>query len=487
MISVPMKIEDLLRQEEGKRLDFKRNLSSLEPVLRDIIAFANSAGGTVVVGVADQKKAPGKPASKRVVGLSDPYGDEEKLMDAVAQNIEPLIRVDVQGTTFDGKSLLLVEVSHQLGPVHLKSKGEEEGTYIRLGTTNRVADRARLEELRSGASSKTWDERPHGSAARDALNEDLAEEIFQAQGAGHATEAALRTNKLLVGDPGALIPSNAGLILLAREPSEAFPDAHFRCITYPADRKGSRSIDDQRFDNETVLEALEQVQAYILEHTPTVRQIEGMTRQEGPAYSEVMVREILINAIAHADYNLTGAPLRVTIYSDHLEIQNPGTFPPGMSIEDLKDGVSVVRNRAIAKTLNTLRLMEEQGTAWARIQEAVEGGYPAPEWREAGPTMIVTLFPHSAFTPSLPQSENEGVDETEGVQARRPQRRVRERRDRLLKLISRKEPIRAPALAKQVGVSTATIERDLAAMIKEEIVWFDGPPRTGGYRIKRDG
>jgi ATP-dependent DNA helicase RecG len=487
--SVLMRADELLAQEEGKRLDFKRNLSSLEPVLRDIVAFANSAGGTVVLGVLDQKKAPGKAASERVEGLSDPLADEEKLMDSIAHSIAPQIRVEISGTTWEEKSLLIVQVPRQLGPVHLKAKGEVGGTYIRLGSTNRLADPARLRELRDVAQTQTWDERAHGMATRGDLDDELAKRIFDAQDAGRVTDAVLRTNRLLVGDPENLHPSNAGLILFAKDPVEHFPDARFRCIAYPSDEKGTRAQDDVNFEDQTVMDALDDVISYIRDHTGTARDIEGMTRRDIPKFSEVMLREILVNAIAHADYNLTGAPLRVSIYPGRLEIQNPGTFPPGMSLEDLKDGLSMVRNRAIAKTLNRLRFMEQQGTAWARIQEAVAEGYPEPEWREAGPTMIVTLFPHSEFTPSLQaqtdgvMGKNDGVPESEGLPGRAT--KVRQRRARVLSLIDEREPVRIPVISEELGVPAPTLERDLAALTKADFVWFEGSPRSGGYRLKR--
>jgi hypothetical protein len=148
-----------------------------------------------------------------------------------------------------------------------------------------------------------------------------------------------------------------------------------------------------------------------------------------------MLREILVNAVAHADYNVQGSrwpaaprvrvtyagviriarphscrcvvsyvypqrkrhtcvPGDVSIYADPPRHPEPGPFPPDMTVEDLKAAVSQVRNRAIAKTLNALGHMEEQGTAYARIREAMSEGYPEPEWVGAGPVLRVVPRPH---------------------------------------------------------------------------------------------
>jgi predicted HTH transcriptional regulator len=118
-------------------------------------------------------------------------------------------------------------------------------------------------------------------------------------------------------------------------------------------------------------------------------------KQDIPEYPEVALREVLVNAIAHADYSLTGMRIRVAIYADRMEIENPGMLPFGMTLDDLKAGVSRIRNHVVARVLRELGLLEEWGAGYRRITEDCRaGGYPAPEWEERGPALRVIFRPH---------------------------------------------------------------------------------------------
>jgi ATP-dependent DNA helicase RecG len=444
-----VRIADLLAAPEGKRLDFKRDLSSLAGVLKDVIAFANTAGGTVVVGVADDKT---------VVGLDDPLAQEERLASAIADSIRPQLAVDLRFSTHDAKTLLLVDVPHQPGPVHLAAKGEAQGTFVRIGSTNRKADAARLAELRRARDGRTFDELPCPRAARADLDDVLLERWFKG-----ADDAKLHGNRLLGLDG---TPTQAGIILFGQAPHGHFPDARFRCITYPGADKSSAAVDARDFEGRTVLDALEDVLAYITAHTRTRREIGDLRREEVPEYSPAILREILVNAIAHADYNVQGSRLDVSIYADRLVIQSPGPFPPGMTVEDLKAGVSQVRNRAIAKTLNALGLMEEQGTAYARIREAMAEGYPEPEWLEIGPVLRVVLRP-------LPI--------TERVSRPRP---TGERRHEVVAFLTGRPPASAEEIAGHLDVSKRQAQTYLRALIEEGRVQTTRPPRDPAQRYR---
>lgn len=93
-----------------------------------------------------------------------------------------------------------------------------------------------------------------------------------------------------------------------------------------------------------------------------------------------ILREALVNAIVHADYSQKGAPIRVSFFDDRIEIENPGILLPGMTIEDVKQGVSRIRNRVIARVFRELDLIEQWGSGFRRIlKDAEELGLSQPE------------------------------------------------------------------------------------------------------------
>jgi len=77
-----------------------------------------------------------------------------------------------------------------------------------------------------------------------------------------------------------------------------------------------------------------------------------------------MLREVIINALVHADYSQIGAPIRLSFFDDRIEVENPGILLPGMTIEDVKSGVSKIRNRVIARVFRELDLIEQWGSGF---------------------------------------------------------------------------------------------------------------------------
>jgi predicted HTH transcriptional regulator len=104
------------------------------------------------------------------------------------------------------------------------------------------------------------------------------------------------------------------------------------------------------------------------------------------------VREAIINAVVHADYAQRGAPIRLSIFDDRLEIENPGLLPFGLTIEDLPRGVSKLRNRVIGRVFHALGLIEQWGSGVQRMTAACEAaGLPAPVFEEIATRFRVTI------------------------------------------------------------------------------------------------
>src|SRR5712691_10183578 len=106
----------------------------------------------------------------------------------------------------------------------------------------------------------------------------------------------------------------------------------------------------------------------------------------------VAVREAIMNAIVHADYAQHGAPIRVALFDDRLEVENPGLLPFGLTIEDIQKGISKLRNRVIGRVFQKLGLIEHWGSGIQRMTAAChERGLDAPRFEEIGTHFRVTL------------------------------------------------------------------------------------------------
>lgn len=99
----------------------------------------------------------------------------------------------------------------------------------------------------------------------------------------------------------------------------------------------------------------------------------------------------------HSDYSMRGSRILVAIFSDRMDITNPGMLPLGITLEDFKNGVSSVRNKVIARVFEKMELVEQWGSGYKRIMDVcIAGGYPEPKWEEFGSAVRVTFYPHPA-------------------------------------------------------------------------------------------
>ena len=157
------------------------------------------------------------------------------------------------------------------------------------------------------------------------------------------------------------------------------------------------------------------------------------------------VREALVNAVAHADYSQRGAPIRVSVFDDRLEVENPGLLPFGLTLEDLPRGVSKLRNRVVGRVFHELGLVEQWGSGAQRMITACrEAGTPPPMWEEVGARLRVTLQTGMAVQVEVDDTERailDVIDDRDGSGTSEIARAIglspRATRTRLAKLVER--------------------------------------------------
>lgn len=125
----------------------------------------------------------------------------------------------------------------------------------------------------------------------------------------------------------------------------------------------------------------------------------------------VAVRDAMINAVAHADYAQRGAPIRISIFDDRLEIENPGFLPFGLTVADLAHGISKLRNRVIGRVFHALGLIEQWGSGIQRMTAACrEAGLADPRFEEIATRFRVTIFTARVSRPTLDDIDQAIVD-----------------------------------------------------------------------------
>ncbi|MCG7853136.1 MAG: putative DNA binding domain-containing protein, partial [Methanosarcinaceae archaeon] len=201
-----MNLQELLTRPEGKTLEFKRDLSSLKPILKTLVAFANTAGGTLVVG---------RENDGTVVGVANVLLEEERLANAVADGIRPGMTPEIDISSHEGKTLLIIRVPRWRGPFYIKTEGPEAGVYVRLGSTNRRAGPEILAELQRSLSGLSFDQLPCLDLSAEDLDPVKVQRFFAASDR-KVSQSHLETLGVLIPQAGHLVPSHGGLILFGR-------------------------------------------------------------------------------------------------------------------------------------------------------------------------------------------------------------------------------------------------------------------------------
>lgn len=394
-----MDLSDLLARSEGKTLEFKRDLSSSRGVLRSLVAFANTAGGVLLIGVED--------GTRRVRGVPEPLDLEERLANLISDAIVPQMVPDIEIVPWRGTQLVAVQVYPSPSrPHHVGQEGPENGVYVRVGSTNRRADSDLIEELRRYARGEAYDEQAMPDLGADAIDIQAATEAFSQL--RELRPADLETLRLVTAHQGRLVPTVGGLLLFGRDEDrgQLFPDAWIQAGRFLGTDKSQ--IVDQAEIRSNLARAAEDALEFVRKHSLHGADIGPVRRTDRWNLPPVAVREAVINAVAHADYRQRGAPIRIAVFDDRLEVENPGLLQFGLTVDDIRRGVSKLRNRVIGRVFHSLRLIEQWGSGIQRMTTAcLDAGLPPPDLEEIGTRFRVTLWTQRVQPPTQDAKDRE--------------------------------------------------------------------------------
>ncbi len=336
---------------EGETVEFKREMNS--GAVKTVIAFANTDGGTLYIGVDDE----GVP-----VGVDDVDAEMTRVTSRLRDSVKPdiLMMVSVVPEVIDGRDVIAVHVGRGVRrPYYLASKGPRpEGVYIRSGAASVPASDSAIIRMIRECDGDAFE-------ARLSMNQDLTFRYAQAEferkglplGPGE-----MRTLGILNPDG---VFTNLGLLLSDQCPptmkAAAFSDDSRSVFTERREYAGS------------ILKQLADAYAFLQAHNHYRTEFSGLERIDWYDYPAVALREALVNSVAHREYALSG-PTLVSVMPSAVEIVSLGGLPMGIEYEDLSARISMPRNRALANVLFRLELIE------AVMPSAVEivslGGLP---------------------------------------------------------------------------------------------------------------
>lgn len=394
-----MDISRILAQPEGKTLEFKQDLSSPDRLLRTVVAFANTSGGILIIGVQDR--------TGRVLGIADPLAEEERLANLLSDGVAPTLVPDVEVVPWRKAHVLALQIHPSpLRPHYVRRLGPDSGVFVRVGSTNRRADEALIEELRRYVRNEAFDERAMPELSPEAIDFRAASESFAEL--RRLRRKDLLTLRMTTEHQGKLVPTIGGVLLFGKDRERYFPDAWIQAGRFEGlDRR--RILDTAEIRGH-LQEAVEEAIRFVRRNTAREAVIEGARHADRWTFPLTAVREAVVNAVVHADYSQSGAPIRVSIFADRMEVENPGLLPFGLTVDDIRGGISKLRNRVLGRVFHELGLIEQWGSGIQRMTAAcLDAGLPAPEFEEIGTHFRVKMLATRGGAPTLDELEQKIV------------------------------------------------------------------------------
>lgn len=374
-----------MKYKESFTVELKQEINA--DFKKEIIAFANSEGGEIYVGVA-------KDGS--IVGVDD----SEKVMEQIGNMIRDGIRPDLSAYTSiaavndEGKTIIKINVLRGTKrPYHLTDKGlKPSGVFVRHGVSSVPATEDAIREMLRESDGVTYDK-------SRCVNQDLtfsyAEKYF-ADAKIPFAQSNRKTLKLLDSDG---YYTNTALLLSDQ------CEHSIKCAVYEGTGKTKFKTRKEFFGS--VLKQMDEVYEFLNLNNNLNSTIDGLKRTDHPDYPPYALREALLNAIVHRDYDYSGSTL-INIYDDRIEFVSLGGLVKGLTMEDVMGGVSQSRNAILANVFYRLELIESYGTGIQRIMESYEAYPVTPTFSPAPASFVVVL-------PKLIKIEDDGMSDAEKV------------------------------------------------------------------------
>ncbi len=466
-------IAQLICKPESKTLEFKRDLSSPRPWLKTLVAFANSAGGQLIFGVADDRT---------VIGIDNPLDEEERLCNLIADSIAPRLVPNIELTTVQGKTLLIVEVFLSGSRPHfIKAEGLPHGAYVRIGSSSRQADAQLVAELQRGISGVSFDGLPMPHLSLDDLDMKAIKTDFT--GKRTVKEPMLQSLRILVKDQNRLVPSQGGILLYGLERRQHFDDAWIQCGRFIGNDKSD--IFDHIDIEDPLPKAVNEIMLFLKKHAMRGADFSEIRRKDLWSIPIDILREVVINALVHADYSHRGTPIRIAFFDNRIEVESPGLLLPGLTVEDMKRGVSQIRNPVIARVFKELDLIEQWGSGIPGIFRRVEAeNLPQPTIEEVAGRVRFTV-PLPEILPLTPEQSRKGKSAQSEAQSEAQSIKI------LLSLIE--SPLSSQEIAKILELSSKSgaFKRTLKELLEDSLLEYTIPDKPNSrlqkYRLTKKG
>ena len=458
-------IVDFLIQNRQNVLFFP--IFQTDVIIKAACALANTHGGTLLIGIDEHGD---------VVGVSNQ--NMAMVTISLSKEISPSLPFICKTMEIDGRKVGIVLVWEGADKPFVTN-----GYSYILNSDTVVA--ASTDEIMGLFASKQavedgWERMTQGMDSLSLLDVEVVDKIKTAlKEKGSVNNDA--SDKEVLRSMGFIRNgelTNAGIVIMTKTPSAFIPQTRIRVSVF-SEKNGTPTLVDVRLFDSSLVKAVDDISDYIYNLYPKKVVIDGMVRQEIETMPLTAIREGLLNAVVHRQYESYQSFAAVNAYADHLEIVNSGSLMKGVTLEGLKSTHrSVLRNPDIANAFYQLGYIEMVGSGTLRIiSECQRNGCKDPEWSIQNNCVVLTFPDVHHRLSSLEKKHQIDLSKLSSDAS------VRESLVKIVEYMSHNKRIKLNELTGITGKSYPTVKRYMQILKESGIARYDGNLRSGGWEL----
>lgn len=444
----------LLKEGEGLTIEFKESFSS--KLDKDIVAFANTHGGRIFLGVDDRGKIVGEKLTN----------DLKAKINSLARNCEPgIVLQSIEQV--DEAVVITIDESDE------KPHGCSAGYYRRLDAATQKMNQKELKLLFDASSNKPRFE--------EQINDEISwDDISQSKIKRFLSETKIMLDEF---EPRRLLKSlrlakddkitNAGVLFFAENPRDFILQCEMILVAFKG-TKGVHIYDRVDVQGDLITQ-FNEAMTFLRKHLNVRSEIKGVNRYDIYEIPLEALREAIVNAVIHRDYSMQGTSLMVEVHEDRVVIKNPGGLPPGVSVNALTQ-ISIRRNETIADMFSRIDKAERIGSGIRRIMELMVDAKLEKPIIESNAFFSITFERDPRFKVGSVGSEESSVlgsDKSSVLTS-----------DKILDAIKKNPKITANQLASVLGITQRAVEKQLASLKELGKIERVGSKRAGHWEVK---
>ncbi len=477
MKSVDYSAEDLhkqLRAGKSAELAWLTAKANSRAIAETLCAMANGNGGILVLGVDARGHVQANTETSQLSKIAS---------EACIQLEPPLLEAQSSQVLADGETVLVVRVPSGLQRVY----SVQGAYYRRVGAFNRAMNADELRSLLLERGDAGFELQLVPGAFMSDLNMEQVLSYLESQpfsaidnipaalssmGCIGLHESNLDDDSAAVRSINDYAPTVAGLLLFGRAPQHFLRSAEIICVRYAGAQMGDEFIRQDL--GGCLVDQIRQAEAFVRSNMARDARIRGFEREDTSEYPTAVVREAIVNAVAHRDYSIRGEGIRIFLFSNRLEVYSPGRLPGHVTLENLVDE-RYSRNEAIVSVLNNMGYIERLGYGIDRMLATMEAqGLPTPVFHETAAGFKVTLYSAVHSSGSVRNGRTRLIGEELNSRQQTAMSYVRENG----RITNNEYQQLAP------DVSAETIRRDLVDLVSKNLLLRIGEKRATYYILK---